>query len=96
MLCDGWGLVITYCAATDAATSPNRFQTIKRFEYQMKIVLSRRHLAPNRCPLHIPQAQVFEDLFAYICPFHFHFFLLSLIVIKRKILNLKLLNIDRR
>ncbi|MDX2440114.1 MAG: hypothetical protein QNK40_06135 [Desulfobacterales bacterium] len=27
-LCDGWGLVTIYCAATDAATGPNRHQTI--------------------------------------------------------------------
>jgi hypothetical protein len=47
MLCDGWGRVTTYCAATDVATSPNRLQTIEIFEYQMKILLSSRHLAPN-------------------------------------------------
>ena len=29
MFCDGWGLVTTYCAATDAATSPNRLQKIE-------------------------------------------------------------------
>ncbi len=29
MLCDGRGWVKTYCAATDAATSPNRPQTIE-------------------------------------------------------------------
>ena len=28
-LCDGWGLVTTYGAATDAATVPNQLQTIE-------------------------------------------------------------------
>ena len=29
MLCDGRGKVTTYCAVTDAATSPNLLQTIE-------------------------------------------------------------------
>ena len=47
MLCDGWGWATKYCAATDTATIPNGFRQ-SRFEYQMKIVLTRWHLAPNR------------------------------------------------
>ncbi len=27
-LCDGWGIVTKYCAATDAAIGPNQLQTI--------------------------------------------------------------------
>ncbi len=45
MLCDGWRWVTTYCAMWQHV--PTGFRQ-SRFEYQMKIVCSRRHFSLNR------------------------------------------------